>query len=481
MSIKVLQNFYKTTLLQSAGSGTGVIYVAAKPTPSSGWLVISPANSTLREIIEYSSTGTDGTGDYVVASARGVGGTTAQTHSVNEPVRMNFTAQHQQEISDLIDTKAPTADPTFTGTVTVPSPSNGTDAANKQYVDDKTGSALAVEVAQVSHGFVVGDIIRLNGINSYAKAQANSAANAEVVGIVTIVTDADNFAYTTEGAVTAGVPAVAAETVLFLSADTAGALTATAPTTAGYINLPLAVVTQNATKMVFHKYRGFEIGSTTAQASSIATYTVTDTTLSLTTGANDKVIVQASGIVDNDSTAGQWVRLNYDGNVKHEITVDYCTNSGLTPFALHYSETPGAGTKNITVTAQKTIVSGQCIIIAQVITPVSVSVGRTPNVQTVIDAATITPVATTDDVVDVTAIAQAFTIAAPTGTVANGQKLLIRIKDNGTARAITWNAIYRAIGVTLPATTVLSKTHYIGAVYNSNATKWDVVAVGVEA
>lgn len=31
--------------------------------------------------------------------------------------------------------KAPLASPTFTGTVTVPTPTNGTDAANKSYVD----------------------------------------------------------------------------------------------------------------------------------------------------------------------------------------------------------------------------------------------------------------------------------------------------------------------------------------------------------
>jgi len=361
-------------------------------------------------------------------------------------------------------------------------PTTNYQVANKKYVDDKTGSALAVEVTQPSHGFAVGDIIRLNGINTYAKAQANSAANAEVVGIVTIVTDADNFAYTTEGAVTAGVPAVAAETVLFLSATTAGALTATAPTTAGYINLPLAVVTQNATKMVFHKYRGFEIGSTTAQASSITTFVASGATLALTTGANDKVVVWATGQCNTASASTHSVNLKYDGVTKDTVQVDIGSSSWgseIFPFALHYTETPGAGTENVTVDVSEGSVSN-VVIIAQVITPVSVSVGRTPNVQTVADAATITPVATTDDVVDVTAIAQAFTIAAPTGTVANGQKLLIRIKDNGTARAITWNAIYRAVGVVLPTTTVLSKTHYIGCVYNSNATKWDVVAVGQE-
>lgn len=80
-----------------------------------------------------------------------------------------------------------------------------------------------------------------------------------------------------------------------------------------------------------------------------------------------------------------------------------------------------------------------------------------------------------------TALAAAATIAAPSGTPANGNSLIIRIKDNGTARALTWNAIYRAIGVTLPTITVISKTMYIGCKYNSTDSKWDVIAVAEEA
>lgn len=80
-----------------------------------------------------------------------------------------------------------------------------------------------------------------------------------------------------------------------------------------------------------------------------------------------------------------------------------------------------------------------------------------------------------------TALAVAATFAAPSGTLANGNSLLIRVKDNGTARVLAWNAIYRAIGVTLPLTTVAGKTLYIGAKYNSTDTKWDVIAVGQEA
>jgi len=80
----------------------------------------------------------------------------------------------------------------------------------------------------------------------------------------------------------------------------------------------------------------------------------------------------------------------------------------------------------------------------------------------------------------ITALAAAATIGVPSGAVVNGNSLLLRIKDNGTARALTWNAIYRAVGVTIPATTVISKTLYVGAKYNSADSKWDVIAVGQE-
>jgi hypothetical protein len=104
----------------------------------------------------------------------------------------------------------------------------------------------------------------------------------------------------------------------------------------------------------------------------------------------------------------------------------------------------------------------------------------TPRVQTVASAATVTPVST-NDLVKITAQAAALALANPTGTWDEGQPLMIRIKDNGTARAITYDTNYRAIGVTLPTTTVVSKTTYLGLIYNATDTKWDVIGVTTQA
>lgn len=105
---------------------------------------------------------------------------------------------------------------------------------------------------------------------------------------------------------------------------------------------------------------------------------------------------------------------------------------------------------------------------------------RSPAIQSVVSAATVTPTFADDEVI-ITAQAAALALANPTGTAIDGLGIVIRIKDNGTARAITYDTQYRAIGVTLPTTTVISKTLYLGMIYNSTDTKWDVVAVAQQA
>ena len=82
------------------------------------------------------------------------------------------------------------------------------------------------------------------------------------------------------------------------------------------------------------------------------------------------------------------------------------------------------------------------------------------------------------DIYTITAQAGALLFNNPTGTLVQGQKLIIRIKDNGTARALTYGANFRASSdLALPTTTVVSKTLYMGFIYNSTDTKWDLLAV----
>lgn len=104
----------------------------------------------------------------------------------------------------------------------------------------------------------------------------------------------------------------------------------------------------------------------------------------------------------------------------------------------------------------------------------------TKRVATTADDATAEINVDTTDVYELSAVANA-TEFSTTGTPTDGQTLMIRFKDAGAAKAITWNAIFVAIGVTAPATTVAGKWHYVGCQYNTAATKWHIIATGVQA
>lgn len=66
---------------------------------------------------------------------------------------------------------------------------------------------------------------------------------------------------------------------------------------------------------------------------------------------------------------------------------------------------------------------------------------------------------------------------APTGTPYNGQKIIIRMTASTTTSLSFSGASYRAVGVTLPTTLLGTYTLYLGCIWNSTASKWDVVAV----
>lgn len=84
-----------------------------------------------------------------------------------------------------------------------------------------------------------------------------------------------------------------------------------------------------------------------------------------------------------------------------------------------------------------------------------------------------------------TALANDLTINADSGSPVDGQKIIFRIKDDGTARALTWTTgsakSFRAVGITLPTTTVISKEVYVGCIFNSSANRWDAVGLAQEA
>jgi len=95
----------------------------------------------------------------------------------------------------------------------------------------------------------------------------------------------------------------------------------------------------------------------------------------------------------------------------------------------------------------------------------------------VTSAAAVTPNADTTDQYNATALGSSVTIAAPTGTPTNGQRLTFRLVSNPATAptTLTWNSIYNGMGIVLPTT--LNDTTYIGCIYNTTTSKWDVTAV----
>lgn len=189
-----------------------------------------------------------------------------------------------------------------------------------------------------------------------------------------------------------------------------------------------------------------------------------------------------SGSSDQDHAVGTVV----------EFVPDVLWAQGLTDHILTEHGTDGthdatkvamlAGTQ--TVTGNKTFSGTTTITTADInggtVDGTTIATSRiNPRIVTTTDDATAVIDTDVTDQYQLTAIANAteFTV---TGTPVAGQKLIVRIKDAGVAKGLTWTGFTNR-GATAPTTTVAGKTHYIGCIYNATASTWDVVAVTVEA
>lgn len=94
------QNFFTTTLASGITASDTTIYLNSLPTGSEGYLVIEPDSATNKEIIYYTSKGANFVTLPSVAAGRGVGGTTAVSHSSGVTVQMNVVAEHFKALQD---------------------------------------------------------------------------------------------------------------------------------------------------------------------------------------------------------------------------------------------------------------------------------------------------------------------------------------------------------------------------------------------
>lgn len=110
---------------------------------------------------------------------------------------------------------------------------------------------------------------------------------------------------------------------------------------------------------------------------------------------------------------------------------------------------------------------------------VSVTGTITQTAASTTTGATITP---TKQVYSVTALAVGATINTPSFAASDGMAMILRIKDNGTSRTLTFAAGYTNVsGLSTPTATVAGKLLTIGVLYNASTTKWEIQGINVEA
>lgn len=113
-------------------------------------------------------------------------------------------------------------------------------------------------MAQAAHGFTIGQFLRANG-SAYVTAKADSAADAEVLGMVVAVPGTGTFVLQ-QGGYVLGLSALTAGTLYYLSPSSAGAMTATEPTAAGQVSKPVFFADTTTSGWILH-YRGVSISS----------------------------------------------------------------------------------------------------------------------------------------------------------------------------------------------------------------------------
>jgi hypothetical protein len=240
----------------------------------------------------------------------------------------------------------------------------------------------------------------------------------------------------------------------------------------------------------------------------VGTYTSSGTTLS-----RDTILTSSnSGSAVNWGAGSKDVFLTYPAErsvfVDDNFEIVPATSASLvgntTTIQIRYSTTPGAVPTSGSLSAGELVVNtadgklyfkdsgGTVQVLAQinqatidgVETLTNKRITQRCNAQTT----TASPFAWNSDSYDqqsFSALANALTINADAGTPTDGQRAVFRIKDNGVARALTWTTGvskgFRAVGITLPTTTVINKTVYVGCIYNIADSRWDAVAVAQEA
>lgn len=485
-----------TAISAATTTGTGNVVLATSPTLVTPTLGVASATSINKVAITAPATGStltiaDGktltasntltfTGTDTASIAFGAGGTVVYTSNTLAVFAATTSAQLAGVISDetgsgsLVFATSPTLVTPTLGVATATSinkiaftaPLTGatlTIADGKTLTASNTMTLTATDGSTIAFG--TGGTVAYQG---GTLAQFAATTSAQLAGIISDETGSGALVFATS-------PTLVTPTLGVASATSINKVAITAPATSATFTIADGKTLTVSNTLTF---TGTDTSSIAFGAGGTVAYTAnTLAVFAATTSA------QLAGVISDETGSGSLVFATSPTLTTPNIGV--ATATSVNKVAI----TAPTTSATLTLADGSTLASSGAFSLTLTTTaatnvtfPTSgVLQSTAPRIQSVTSSATVTPDATANDMVIITAQAAGLTLANPSGASNQGQKLIVRIKDNGTARAITYGTEYRALGNALPATTVISKTLYLGFIRNSTDTKWDLVALSQEA
>lgn len=194
-----------------------------------------------------------------------------------------------------------------------------------------TGTALETTVSQTGHGLSVGDVIKVSGTNTFAKAQGDSEVNSEAVGVVTTVVNANSFKYVSSAIQLAYAPVGAPGSAVWLSPTVAGGMTTTKPSTIGQVARALGTIIESGVTMYFDIAALAEVIGNGGSSSMINNPTYFDdflTIFSTESTTNNLKIVGALNFIASASSPSYPDVFGVDAEANHPGIIQLGTNPG---------------------------------------------------------------------------------------------------------------------------------------------------------
>lgn len=170
------------------------------------------------------------------------------------------------------------------------------------------GAGITVGVTQASHGLSVGDVVRFDGAD-YVQATADTAGNAEAVGVVTVV-DGDDFAFQTAGVVST-LSGLTPGDLYYLQDD------GSVGTSAGTVEKPVLIATSATTAVLILAISGAGGGGSTwgGITGTLSAQTDLQSALDAKQGVLATIQSYAGNRTLDGSNSGAYIRITAAGTV----------------------------------------------------------------------------------------------------------------------------------------------------------------------